>query len=81
MWHEGVWMGHPMRLELTRVGFLVQLTNYYTTEGANVQGLIITTTTWIPPKLFISLCKTPSLHSQSDTYMKPLKEPPSRPHL
>ena len=27
-------MGHPMRLELTRVGLLVELANYYTTRGA-----------------------------------------------
>ena len=28
------WMGHPMRLELTRVGLLVKLANRYTTKGA-----------------------------------------------
>ena len=28
--------GHPMRLELTRVGLLVQLANHYTTRGAFV---------------------------------------------
>ena len=27
-------MGHPMRLELTRVGLLVELANHYTTTGA-----------------------------------------------
>ena len=27
-------MGHPMRLELTRVGLLVKLANRYTTKGA-----------------------------------------------
>ena len=26
-------MGHPMRLELTRVGLLVKLANQYTTKG------------------------------------------------
>ena len=26
-------MGHPMRLELTRVGLLVELANHYTTTG------------------------------------------------
>ena len=30
-------MGHPMRLELTRVGLLVKLANRYTTKGA--QGI------------------------------------------
>ena len=27
-------MGHPTRLELTRVGFLVEFANHYTTRGA-----------------------------------------------
>ena len=27
-------MGHPMRLELTRVGLLVKVANHYTTKGA-----------------------------------------------
>ena len=27
-------MGHPMRLELTRVGLLVKFANRYTTKGA-----------------------------------------------
>ena len=27
-------MGHPMRLELTRVGLLVKIANRYTTKGA-----------------------------------------------
>ena len=27
-------MGHPMRIELTRVGLLVYLANHYTTRGA-----------------------------------------------
>ena len=31
-------MGHPMRLELTRVGLLVKLANRYTTKGA--QGVL-----------------------------------------
>ena len=34
MWHKAKWMGHPMRLELTRVGLLVKLANRYTTRGA-----------------------------------------------
>ena len=34
MWHKAIWRGHPMRLELTRVGLLVELANHYTTRGA-----------------------------------------------
>ena len=34
MWHKAIWNGHPMRLELTRVGLLVELANHYTTRGA-----------------------------------------------
>ena len=30
MWHKAIWKGHPVRLELTRVGLLVQLANHYT---------------------------------------------------
>ena len=36
------WMGHPMRIELTRVGLLVKLANRYTTKGARVFfGIVI----------------------------------------
>ena len=34
MWHKAIWKGHPMRLELTRVGLLAELANHYTTRGA-----------------------------------------------
>ena len=34
MWHKAIWKGHPMRLELTLVGLLVELANHYTTRGA-----------------------------------------------
>ena len=34
MWHKAIWKGHPVRLELTRVGLLVELANHYTTRGA-----------------------------------------------
>ena len=34
MWHKTEWMGHPMRLELTRVDLLVKVANHYTTKGA-----------------------------------------------
>ena len=34
MWHKAEWIGHPMRIELTRVGLLVKLANRYTTKGA-----------------------------------------------
>ena len=30
--------GHPMRLELTRVGLLVELANHYTTRGASYEN-------------------------------------------
>ena len=30
MWHKAIWKGHPMRLELTRVGLLAELANHYT---------------------------------------------------
>ena len=35
MWHKAIWKGHPMRLELTRVGLLAELANHYTTRGAS----------------------------------------------
>ena len=34
MWRKAIRMGHPMRLELTRVGLLVKLANRYTTKSA-----------------------------------------------
>ena len=34
MWHKAEWMGRLVRLELTRVGLLVQFANRYTTRGA-----------------------------------------------
>ena len=34
MWHKAKWKGHPMRLELTRVGLLAELANHYITRGA-----------------------------------------------
>ena len=40
MWHKAEWMGRPMRLELTRVGLLVQLANRYTTRGAPKKYII-----------------------------------------
>ena len=36
MWHKTEWMGRPMRLKLTRVGFLDYLANRYTTRGAHI---------------------------------------------
>ena len=36
MWDKAEWMGRPIKLELTRVGLLVQLTNRYTTRGAQI---------------------------------------------
>ena len=40
MWHKAIWKGHPMRLELTCVGLLVQLANHYTTRGAPVWSAV-----------------------------------------
>ena len=37
---QGRMNGHPMRLELTRVGLLVYLANHYTTLGALVRGWV-----------------------------------------
>ena len=34
MWHKAIWIGHPMRIELTRKGLLVLFANYCTTRGA-----------------------------------------------
>ena len=40
MWHKAIWKGHPMRLELTRVGLQVKLANHYTTRGAFTNAVI-----------------------------------------
>ena len=34
MWYQAVWMGHPIRLELTREGLLILIANHYTTRDA-----------------------------------------------
>ena len=48
---RAIWQGHPMSLELTRVGLLVELVNHYTTRGALSSGLIVVferyTTTYV----------------------------------
>ena len=54
MWHKAIWKGHPMRLELTRVGLLVELANHYTTRGAFIVWEVSwrlnrTATYWPPP--------------------------------
>ena len=41
MWHKAEWMGHPMRLDLTRVGLLVQYTNHYNTRGALILSILL----------------------------------------
>ena len=33
MWHKAVWMGHAMRLKVTRKGLPVKLAKHYTTRG------------------------------------------------
>ena len=35
-----------MRLELTRVGLLVELANHYTTKGALIESVVIQSNTW-----------------------------------
>ena len=40
MWHKAEWMGHPMRLELTRVDLLVKFANHYT-KGAHFLSINI----------------------------------------
>ena len=37
MCYKTEWIGHPMRIELTRVGLLVKLANRYTTKGAQYE--------------------------------------------
>ena len=37
MWHKAEYNGHPMRLEHTRVGFLVKVANHYT-KGAQYEN-------------------------------------------
>ena len=39
MWHKAEWMGHPMRLEHTRIGLLVKLANRYITKGVLKQHI------------------------------------------
>ena len=34
MWQTAVGIGHPVRLELTRVGFLFMVADHYTIRGA-----------------------------------------------
>ena len=40
MWHKGIWIGHPLRRELTREGLLVSFDNRYTTRGT-FQELVV----------------------------------------
>ena len=37
MWHKTVWMGYPMRFELTHEGLQVKLANNYIARGALVE--------------------------------------------
>ena len=39
MQHKTVWMGHPVRLDLTREGLLGSVANYYTTWDAQRKGI------------------------------------------
>ena len=38
MRHKTIWMSLPMRLELNRVGLLVELANHYTTQAAHMNA-------------------------------------------
>ena len=62
MWHKAIWKGHPMRLELTRVGLLVELANHYTTRGAPLVRSIGWTTnssqTWLFERILQSTVQT-----------------------
>ena len=40
MWHKADWMGHPMRLELTLAGLLVNLANHHTIRDAQALSFI-----------------------------------------
>ena len=46
MWHKAEWMGRPMRLELTRVGLLVELANRYTTTYMIVPSGLFKLLSW-----------------------------------
>ena len=67
MWHKAEWMGHPMRLELTRVGLLVKLANRYTTKGASLSIYIYTT---VVQKVLCLTLKVSASHScQTGSYL------------
>ena len=56
MWHKTIWKGHPMRLELTRVGLLVELANHYTTKGAWGGRVYVCVRIFVYSKAFRSFC-------------------------
>ena len=58
LWHKALWKGHPMRLELTRVGLLVQLANHYTTRGALRVSVVSTCTSE-----YVRECRNIYLHN------------------
>ena len=41
MWHKAISKGHPMGIDLTRVGLLVELANHYTTRGAFLANIVL----------------------------------------
>ena len=41
MWNKAEWMGHPMRLELTREGLPVYLVNHNTTIGTHENDFMV----------------------------------------
>ena len=75
MWHKAIWKRHPMRLELTRVGLLVELANHYTTRGALTRRYIGMISIPYLPRLHtanigaISIHNLPRLHTTNTDAM------------
>ena len=66
MWHKAIWKGHPMRLELTRVGLLVELANHYTTRGAFLPNIFAWVVSIHP---YISLVNDSVLSGSTPVYL------------
>ena len=57
MWQKAIWKGHPMRLELTRVGLLVELANHYTTRGTCIfESMCMYTWVHVNVCVFVCVC-------------------------
>ena len=57
MLHKAEWMGHPMRLELTRVGLLIKAVNRYTNRDA-LAGAVEYTNEWSIENILTSFHST-----------------------